>query len=132
MTRERNVLNLAFFTLGNVFVHVECKLGGHTGRRRWFLGDRTEEEDLIVVRLAYTSSASVTSPDHSALVTSVFASVFCSVEDALISVAHGGHGSWTKRLADHLPGRPMYIDEMQQESILLGRPRFHDTVFHDV
>lgn len=93
MKRKRNLLVLAFLNLGTVLLCIESKLCVHPGWRRWFLGDRAEKKDVIVVRLAYTSSANVTSFNHSALVTSIFASVFCAVDDALISITNGGHGS---------------------------------------
>lgn len=76
MTRKRNVCVLAFVALGNVLGNVESKLCVHPWRRRWPLGDRTEEEDFIVVRRAYTSLANVPSLDHTAPLTSIFAHVF--------------------------------------------------------
>ncbi len=130
MTRKRNLLLLAFLDLGNVFILVECKLCVHPGWRRWFLGDRAEKEDVIVVRPAYNSSTNVTQFDHSALEASVSTRLLCPVDDALISVANGGHRTCWECLVNRLPGRPMSIDEIQQECILLARPHFHDIVFH--
>ena len=94
MTRKRNVCVLAFVALGNVFVLVESKLCVHPGRRRRCVGDGTqEEEDLVVVRCVDTPSANVPLLDHPAPVTSIFASMFRPIDNALISVAYGGHGS---------------------------------------